>query len=219
MNRDRKEIPPTLAENPTSAIGYGLGIAFLLFLLLPLTQMISEESDRSGYEIISFELPPPPPPPPEIEPPAQEEEEQEIEELEQEQPPPTLEQLELSLSADLSSSIGGDFSIPTIDVAQDISQVIFDLSDVDQPPQIRVPIEPVYPTEMKRAGIEGRTVVIFIVDETGRVRNPAIESSTNPAFDKPSVDAIRRFAFSPAIRNGEKVKVRVRMPFDFTLNK
>ena len=44
----------------------------------------------------------------------------------------------------------------------------------------------------------------FTVDERGRVQNPKVEKSTDPAFDKPALDAIKQWRFEPGSRGALK---------------
>ena len=65
------------------------------------------------------------PPPPE-----DDQEEEEIEEIEQNREPPTLEQLELSMNADLSGFTSSDFTVPTINIGDQLSDIIYELEDL-----------------------------------------------------------------------------------------
>ena len=41
-------------------------------------------------------------------------------------------------------------------------------------------------------------VVIFIVDENGRVQDPKVQRTTNPSFDRSALAAIKQWKFEPA---------------------
>ena len=49
---------------------------------------------------------------------------------------------------------------------------LFNPADLDQQVQVRVPVTPTYPSDLKRQGISGEVVVECIVDTNGNVRRP-----------------------------------------------
>jgi protein TonB len=74
---------------------------------------------------------------------------------------------------------------------------------------------PKYPAAARKAGWEGAVVVSILVDETGRAAAVTIrESSHYDSLDEAAVEAVKKWRFSPARRNGEPVAsmhtVRVR---------
>ncbi len=197
---------------------YGsLIVSLLIFLLLPITQWLSFRRDTSSHIISDVYIPPPPPPPPEPPPPEEEEEKEEME-LEEERKLPSLDQLELSMNPNLSGNLGGEFGIPEFEVGG-LDSMIFELEDLDEIPRVISSVSPIYPDTMRRSGLEGRVVILFIVDENGLVRNARVESATNPAFSKPALDALRKWRFKPGIKDGRKVKTKVRQPMPFILRR
>ena len=60
---------------------------------------------------------------------------------------------------------------------------IFDTADLDQRPQAIARVEPRHPRELLKAKIEGYVVLLFIIDEEGRVMDPRVESSSHPEFE------------------------------------
>lgn len=208
---------PVVKGSPFAAIVFGVVIGVVIFLLLPLSQLIEAKTNESSTMLASVEIPPPPPPPPMEEIKEEKVEEEKIEELENPPPPPSLAQLELSLNADFSDFAGpADFSM-NFDVSGDLKDMIFDLSDVDQKPEVRTSQQPRYPPDLQRAGINGQVVIEFVCDENGNVRNPFVYSTTNPGFNDSALKAIRNWKFSPAVKDGQKVKSRVRLPLNFTI--
>ena len=59
----------------------------------------------------------------------------------------------------------------------------------------------------------GSVVVIFEVDQTGRVQNPRVRSSSDPIFESAVLTAIKQWRFEPGKRNGEPVRTRMLQPF------
>ena len=58
-------------------------------------------------------------------------------------------------------------------------------------------------------------VLIFIVNERGRVERPIVQKSSNPAFERAALDAIKKWRFEPGKRKGEAVSFRMRVPITF----
>ncbi|MEO0216989.1 MAG: TonB family protein [candidate division WOR-3 bacterium] len=96
---------------------------------------------------------------------------------------------------------------------------VYEFFKVEIKPQIVKAVQPEYPDLAKKAGIEGRVVVSVIVDENGNVINAEIISSTNSIFNEPALKAAYKYKFSPAMMKDKKVKVKVLIPFNFTVQK
>lgn len=96
--------------------------------------------------------------------------------------------------------------------AQTLDQA-FSLTEIDQKPRAVFQTAPTYPAGMK--ALPGLVTVIFIVDATGRVSSPRVEKSSNPAFDRPALDAIRQWKFEPAVKAGTRVPCKMRVPIRF----
>lgn len=76
----------------------------------------------------------------------------------------------------------------------------------------------VYPKEEKKAGIEGRVVVQFTVDENGSIYDSEIIKSATPNFDKAVLKAINKMpSWKPATNNGRPIKYRYTLPVKFSL--
>ena len=63
---------------------------------------------------------------------------------------------------------------------------------------------------MSRAGLTGQVEVDFVIDTEGRVVNPHVVSSNNPWFERPAIEAILQWQFTPAEYAGQKVSLRTR---------
>lgn len=212
--------PPQGKGTLTAGTVCGIIVSLLIFLAIPLTQIFTEY-EKAPEEIEALEMaPPPPPPPPEDPPPPPEPEEEEPPpELDTPPPPLTLDMLDLALEPGTGNSLAGDFALPTFDVGQkDLGSLdIFDINAVDTKPQPRKQASPNYPIAAKRQKLEGYAMAEFIIDENGNVINVVIKQSSNPIFEKPTIDAIRRWKFTPGEKDGRKVKTRtrVKIPYNF----
>lgn len=78
-------------------------------------------------------------------------------------------------------------------------------------------VQPVYPDSLWNAGIPGRVVAQFIVDQAGRIEagTITIASATHPSFASAVRLALDRAVFHPALLDGEPVRQLVELPFDF----
>ena len=85
------------------------------------------------------------------------------------------------------------------------------------PPRIipRSQKQPIYPRAMATSGIEGRVLIAFVVDKEGRVKDPVVDHSNNPAFDQPAIECVLEWRFEPATVDGEPVNTRMSVPIIF----
>lgn len=191
----------------------GIGVSGLLFLAIPLTQIFTTYQ-KSPEEIEALEIAPPPPPPPPEDPPPPPEPEREEPPPELDTPPPpiSLEQLDMALNPGTGGSMAGDFALPTFDLSgSDLGGLeIFELGDVDSPPQPRTRIEFSYPSAARRKGITGVVKVEYVVDQKGRVEKIHIVESPDRILSEATEDVLRRARFEPATKGGTAVKVRMR---------
>jgi protein TonB len=91
----------------------------------------------------------------------------------------------------------------------------FSMADLDQKPRAVYQPAPTYPAALRSRKIDGVVTVIFVVDASGRVANAKVEKSSDPAFDKPALDAVRKWKFEPAMKEGRKVSAKMRAPIRF----
>jgi periplasmic protein TonB len=192
-----------------------------VFLVLPLLASLSAPAgpDTTLQTVSTTDLPPPPPPPePEPEKEDEPEEPPEPPELVEETPPLDLSQLELALNAGMGGGFAtGDFALrlPTEgEEGKKSAESIFSLADLDQRPRVIHQPSPTVPPQLK-AKAPANVYIIFTVDQRGRVENPAVQSSSDPAFEQPALAAVRQWRFEPGKRGGEPVRFRMRVPITF----
>ena len=78
---------------------------------------------------------------------------------------------------------------------------------------------PVYPPDALRRGLEGLVLLRVTIGLDGRVTEVAIaKSSGERELDYSARDAVRRWQFEPATRDGRPVKWTARLPVRFRLN-
>jgi TonB family protein len=78
---------------------------------------------------------------------------------------------------------------------------------------------PRYPETLRATGIEGRTLVRFVVDTLGRVEpgSATVVSTTHPAFAASALAVIPGLRFRPAEAGGRHVRQLAELPFEFVL--
>jgi protein TonB len=114
----------------------------------------------------------------------------------------------------------GIISIPKTSTNRAIGQGmsdLFDLSNLDQQPSPRFQAKPVYPFEMRRAGITGQVVVAFIVDSKGNVREAYSLKSSHREFEQAAVQAVSKWRFRPGQKGGRAVNTRMNVPIVFNI--
>jgi protein TonB len=203
------------------AVG-GVGLTLVFFLVLPLLQAISAvpPADLMVTGIDTAALPPPPPPPPiEEEKPPEQEQEAKPPELTEAAPPLDLAQLELALNpgAGAGEGAGGDFAIKIQAIGgqgSDDGDALFSLADLEQKPRVLFQQQPQLTAAMRKK-LPGTVAILFVVDPSGRVTNPIVQSASDPIFEAPALAAIKQWKFEPGKRSGKPVQFRMRVPMTF----
>lgn len=144
---------------------------------------------------------------------------------------PALEAMSLSaIEAALSGQGGGggDFA-QSLDFAsggriggtgkagglEETLDTAFSLSEIDQKPRAVFQAAPLYPADLRSKKVEGVVTILFIVDPAGKVVRPQVEKSTHASFEKPALDAVKQWKFEPAIKAGQRVNCKMRVPIRF----
>lgn len=219
MSMRRVYSPPVVGGSFFGTSSGSVLVTVCVFLVLPISQFITSGGGQKS-EIIEASIAEPPPPPPPVKPPEPEEEKKEEPKPDIEQQPQNLSlaDLDLDLSGSGLGSLGGS-GRGLFDGGGGLDDLaLFDISDLDKPP---VPISqpsPRYPRQLKKEKIGGTVVIVFVLNESGRVENPRIESSSHPDFEQPALSAIKRWRFKAGMKGGKPVRSNVRQPFEFKAN-
>jgi len=93
---------------------------------------------------------------------------------------------------------------------------LFDLKDLDRVPRRLHTVVPVYPFDMRRAGIMGEVELLVIIDPSGHVEVVRVLSATNPEFAAAATTAAEQCVFESPLKGGKKVSARYswRIPFE-----
>ncbi len=74
-----------------------------------------------------------------------------------------------------------------------------------------------YPEQARRAGIEGRVYVQFIVNEEGQVEDPEVIRGIGGGCDEEAIRAVKQAEFRPGMQRGRPVRVQYSLPIVFRL--
>jgi protein TonB len=177
-----------------------------LYSAPPTPPPIEEQEIIQMEEIIQtkqIETPPPPPRPPvPVEVPNDEILEDDIVEL------------------DLEFDLGDELALPPPPPPKEEEEQFFIV--VENMPQLigglgKLQSQVTYPEMARRAGIEGRVTIQFIVNEKGQVENPRVIRGIGGGCDEEALKAVSKARFTPGLQRGRPVKVQYSLPIVFRL--
>ena len=131
--------------------------------------------------------------------------------------------LNLAMNLDLAlGDVGGDFDLdfgiaaPALSAATE--DLVFELSDLDEPPRPLVRLRPIYPAQARMRQIEGAVVLEFVVRRDGKASDiKVVTAFPGDTFNDAAIRAVKRWRFTPGSRSGEPVPARVRQKISFKL--
>lgn len=214
---ERKKPDADLKNYYTVFLELGLLITLVIFIIavrIDLTSLGPEEIVLEEQEIVEMEeiiqtrqieTPPPPPRPPvPVEVPNDE----------------IIEDVHIDIGGDLD--LGGALSLPPpppppqeeeeedfFVVVEEMPELVGGLGELQR--QIR------YPEMARRAGIEGRVYIQFIVNERGDVENPTVIRGIGGGADEEALRVVRQAKFTPGMQRGRPVRVQYSLPIFFRL--
>jgi periplasmic protein TonB len=200
------------------AIIFSVGFTGLLFGFIPFAHRVNRPQEvLKLVSATAVELPPVE----EIAPPPQ------VEEVKPPEAPPEPElvdhQMEIPITATLDLALGSGagaldsgeiHSLTAIDAVKDDT---FDVSDLEKRPEAVSQVAPAYPPELRKAKVDGSVTLVFVLGEDGRVEDPRVEKASRPEFEKPALEAIRKWRFSPGEKDGKPVRTYIRVPMRFSV--
>ncbi len=202
------------------ALLMGLGVTGVIFGILPFSHIIAKPKSILELRGASkAEMPPPdeqkqPEAPPEPDKPPEAPPEPKLAEAPQ--------QIALSADLEVATGIGGALAgfgdLRKMAVTETVREDLVDVSDLEKRPEPVSQVAPTYPAELRKAKIEGTVMLTFILSEEGRVEDPRVENSSRPEFEKPALEAIRRWRFRPGMKDGQAVRTFIRIPMRFRVS-
>lgn len=109
---------------------------------------------------------------------------------------------------------------PPLPVAAQIREGdLVEYAEIDRAPELTSPVRPVYPPLAARQKVEGTVILSALVSETGRVLDVRVlrGDSKRMGLDEAAVRALRQANFSPALKDGKRVKTWKPIPIIFKL--
>ena len=212
---ERKKPSADLRKYYTVLLELGLLTALVIFLVavkvefrsdVPEEIVLAEQEIVEMEEIIQtrqVETPPPPPRPPvPVEVPNDE----------------IIEDIDINIDADLA--LEGPLNLPPppppveeeedfFTVVENMPELIGGLAGLQR--------NITYPEMARKAGIEGRVFLQFIVNERGEVENPRVIRGIGGGCDEEALRAIKKAKFKPGLQRGRPVRVQYNLPVVFKL--
>lgn len=188
------------------------------FLVLPLLEAITHAPapDLTLVPIDTAALPQPPIVEEQEKPP--EKPEEKPPDLADEAPPLDLAQLEVALTGGMGggAGFGSPFALEVRVLGRggDAADSMFSLKDLDQKPRVINNPAPVLTAALRKKR-PATVTLLFVVDQNGKVENPIVQSSSDPAFEAPALAAIKQWKFEPGKRGGQPVRSSMRQMFKF----
>lgn len=123
-----------------------------------------------------------------------------------------------NLLTDISNGIEIVIS-PTVQDIPPISELTYRPEEVDQTPRLLRSFPPQYPYLARRDNIEGWVVLRFVVDTDGIPEKiEIVEGEPAGIFEEAATEAVARYKFKPAMKNGEGVNCIIKQRISFTLD-
>jgi len=85
-----------------------------------------------------------------------------------------------------------------------------------QPRPLELP-DIAYPAEARRAGVEGKVLLLLRIDASGRVVTASVLADPGGGLGEAAREGALRFRFSPALLEGEPVETEIRFTYTFLL--
>ena len=86
-----------------------------------------------------------------------------------------------------------------------------------QPPRLLKKVNPVYPEEARKKGVQGVVILEAKIDESGRVMDAMILRSV-PGLDQAAIDALRQWVYEPMVIGGKPAKALFTVTVKFQLD-
>jgi TonB family protein len=89
---------------------------------------------------------------------------------------------------------------------------------VDSPARLVRGETPSYPSDARAEGVEAKVKLELVVSAAGRVEDVRVVRRAGHGLDEAAVSAAREFRFTPAIKHGHAVRVRMSWAVEFRLD-
>jgi TonB family protein len=86
-----------------------------------------------------------------------------------------------------------------------------------QPSKLLSKVDPEYPVELQRAGVEGTVIIRAVVSTSGTLLNPQVVNAVDARLAKAALDAVSQWSYQPSLLNGQPVEAATTISVDFRL--
>jgi len=91
-------------------------------------------------------------------------------------------------------------------------------SSVDRKARVIYRVDPEYPEDARAKKIEGTVVLGLTIDHDGLPQSIQVKKSLYPSLDQSAIEAVRKWRFEPALKNGQPVSMWVNVEVYFALD-
>ena len=91
-------------------------------------------------------------------------------------------------------------------------------SSGDRKAKVIYRVEPEYPEDARAKKIEGTVLLGFTIDHEGLPQGIQVKRSLYPSLDQSAIEAVRKWRFEPALKNGQPVSMWVTVEVYFALD-
>jgi TonB family protein len=88
-----------------------------------------------------------------------------------------------------------------------------------QAPELIRRVEPSYPGDLRKKGVQGTVILKAALTEEGELRDIQVAASPNSRLTELAVEAFRKWQYKPARCAGKPVQVYITSTMSFDLNK
>lgn len=214
MGTERKKPQSDLRNYYTIFLQLGMVVVLLIFITAMKVQFVAEQQDvdlTQEQEVVEMEEvtqtkqeeKPPPPPRPQV---PVEVPNDEI-----------IEDQDINIDADINM----DEPLPEPEEPQQEEEEDFFVA-VENMPELKGGLGSLqkkinYPDMARKAGIEGRVIIQFIVNEKGEVEDPKVIRGIGGGCDKEALRVVKQAQFEPGRQRGNPVRVQYSLPITFKL--
>ncbi len=210
----RKKPQADLRNYYTIFLQLGMVVVLLIFITAMKVQFVAEEQDvdlTQEQEVIEME---------------------EVTQTKQEEkpPPPPRPQVPVEVPNDeiiedqdinIDAEINMDEPLPEPEEPQEEEEEDFFVA-VENMPELKGGLGDLqkkinYPDMARKAGIEGRVIIQFIVNEKGQVEDPKVIRGIGGGCDEEALRVVKEAEFEPGRQRGNPVRVQYSLPITFKL--
>lgn len=132
-----------------------------------------------------------------------------------------VEETDINLDADMN--LDDPLALPPPPEEEEVEENFF--LTVEEMPELKGGLASIqkcvnYPERAQKAGIEGRVIVQFIVNEEGKVEenNTKVVRGIGGGADEEAVRCVKKAEFKPGLQRGQTVRVQFSLPVVYNLS-